>query len=58
MKFIKVYCQKEKSDIIINADHIICLKDMRPILSTTMIYTTKGNYAVSETIDEILEKTK
>ena len=56
MKFIKVFCSKENSDIFINADQIVYFKDMRPYFNTTIIHTTEGNIAVSATIEEILNK--
>lgn len=56
MKFIKVYSAKEKSDLFINVNHIIYMRT-EPMFHKTMIYTTKGVFAVNETIEEILEMT-
>ena len=56
MKFIKVYSPKEKSDLFINVSHIIYMKT-EPMFHKTMVYTTKGTFAVNETIEEILEMT-
>ena len=59
MKFIKLYRPKSQSDIFLNVENVVYMKDAGAGFSATktMIYTTdKDVIGVAETIDEIMNK--
>lgn len=59
MKFIKLYRPKSQSNIYLNVENVVYMKDAGAGFGSTltMIYTTdKDVIGVSESIDEIMNK--